>query len=244
MTGRSAFPLILAAGGLLALGGCADGPRMGQDGEPLVVTQQKELPPPSGADLVAATTPYRIGPLDKLSVAVFGVESLSGKFETDAAGRLSLPLIGEIEASGDTPTELAAVIADRLRARYVRNPQVTVNLEETNSQIFTVDGQVTQPGSYPIVGNMSLMKAVATAKGAGEFARMDDVVVFRTVKGQRLAALYNLEAIRRGAYPDPQIYANDLIIVGDSKARRKFQQFVTVSPLFTTPLILALEHIP
>ena len=244
MTRRS-FPALLAAAGLLLLAGCAEDPLMGQaHHRDLVVTQQTELPPPSGADLVAATTPYRIGPLDKLSVAVFGVPDLSGKFETDAAGKLSLPLIGEVDASGQTPTELAGAIGQRLRARYVRNPQVTVNLEETQSQVFTVDGQVTQPGTYPIVGNMSLTKAVATAKGAGEYARLEDVVVFRTVKGQRLAALYNLDAIRKGLYADPQIYANDLIIVGDSKTRRKWQQFVTVSPLFTTPLILALEHIP
>jgi polysaccharide export outer membrane protein len=116
-------------------------------------------------------------------------------------------------------------------------------LEETTSQVFTVDGQVTQPGSYPAIGNITLMRAVATAKGVGEFARMDDVVVFRTVDGKPLAALYNLGAIRRGIYPDPKIYANDVIIVGDSNARRMFQKFLQVAPLLTTPLILALERI-
>lgn len=234
----------LAAAALLLLGGCADTPLMGQDGNKLVVTQKSELPPPSGADLIAATTPYRIGPLDKLDISVFGVPDLSGKFQADAAGRLSLPLVGEVEASGQTPTELADGIAQRLRGRFVRNPQVTVNLEETTSQVFTVDGDVIQPGSYPIIGNMSLMKAVATAKGLGEYARLEDVVIFRTINGERFAALYNLDAIRKGAYADPQIYANDLVIVGDSKARRRLQQFVQVSPLFTTPLILALERLP
>ena len=229
-------------GGLLLLSACADQPRLGEFKGPMAVAQRTELPPPSGADLVAATTAYRIGPLDKLSIVVFGVEDLSGKFQTDAAARLSMPLIGEVDASGHTPSELAATIAAKLRDRFMRDPQVTVNLEETTSQVFTVDGQVTQPGSYPVVGNMSLMRAVATAKGTSEFARLEDVVVFRAVNGQSLAALYNLGAIRRGVYADPKIYANDVIIVGDSEARRHFQQFLQITPLLTTPLILALER--
>lgn len=239
MTGRRPF---LIGGALLVLAACSDEPRLTELPGPLAVTSRTDLPPPSGADLVAATTAYRIGPLDKLSIVVFGVEDLSGKFQTDAAARLSMPLIGEVDASGRTPSELSAIIAGKLREKFMRDPQVTVNLEETTSQVFTVDGQVGQPGSYPVVGSMSLMRAVAIAKGAGEFARLDDVVVFRTVDGQSLAALYNLGAIRRGVYADPKIYANDVIIVGDSKARRQMQQLIQVTPLLTTPVILALDR--
>jgi polysaccharide export outer membrane protein len=118
-----------------------------------------------------------------------------------------------------------------------------VNLEETTSQIYTVDGQVGQPGSYPALGNITLMRAVANAKGAGEFARLDDVVVFRSVNGKPMAALYNLAAIRRGIYADPKIYANDIVMVGDSKARRTFQQFMQLFPLLTTPLVIGLERV-
>jgi polysaccharide export outer membrane protein len=237
------FLIATAAVPALLLSACAEAPALGDLRGPMAVIQKTELPPPSGADLVAATTAYRIGPLDKLAINVFGVEDLSGKFQTDAAARLSMPLIGEVDASGRTPTELAATIARKLGEKFLRDPQVTVNLEETTSQVFTVDGQVTQPGSYPVVGNMSLMRAVATAKGTGEFARLEDVVVFRTVNGQSLAALYNLGAIRRGMYADPKIYANDVIVVGDSMARRHFQQFLQITPLLTTPLILALERL-
>lgn len=233
-------PAVLAISCLTA---CANDPKLGDGKEPLAVIQKAELPPPSGADLVAATTPYRIGPLDKLSINVFGVPDLSGTLQTDAAGNLSMPLIGSVDASGATPNELATKIATLLRAHYVRDPQVTVNLEETTSQVFTVDGDVTQPGSYPVVGGMSLMRAVAAAKGLAEFARLEDVVVFRTVDGKPLAALYNLGAIRRGLYTDPKIYANDVIVVGDSKARRAFQQFIQITPLLTTPLILGLERL-
>ena len=230
--------------GLALLAGCVDDKLLNEERRPLAVTALRELPPPTGADLVAGATPYRIGPLDKLSISVFGAPDLSGVLQTDAAGRVSMPLIGEVDASGETPAELAATITHRLRGAYVRDPQVTVNLAETTSQVFTVDGEVTQPGSYPAIGNITLMRAVAVAKGTNEFARLDDVVVFRSVNGSAMAALYNLGAVRRGLYADPKIYANDVIVVGDSKARRYFQQFVQVAPLFTTPLILLLERMP
>ncbi|MES2326043.1 MAG: polysaccharide biosynthesis/export family protein [Pseudomonadota bacterium] len=222
---------------------CSNGPRMGEGSEPLSVTKLADLPPPSGADLVVASSPYHIGPFDKLQITVFGVPELSGKFQVDAAARLSLPLAGTIDAAGLTPTELAQAIDTRLRGNFVKNPQVSVNLEETTSQVYTVDGQVGQPGSYPALGNITLMRAVANAKGTGEFARLDDVVVFRSVNGKPMAALYNLGSIRRGIYPDPKIYANDIVVVGDSKAKRLFQQFAQMFPLLTTPLVIGLERI-
>lgn len=222
---------------------CSNGPRLGETTEPLSVTKMTDLPPPSGADLVVASSPYHIGPFDKLNITVFGVPELSGEFQTDAAARLSLPLAGTVSAAGLTPGELADAIDKRLRGNFVKNPQVSVNLKETTSQVYTVDGQVTQPGSYPALGNITLMRAVANAKGASEFARLDDVVVFRSVNGRPMAALYNLGAIRRGIYPDPKIYANDIVVVGDSKARRMFQQFLQIAPLLTTPVVLGLERI-
>src|SRR5690606_9201124 len=129
-------------------------------------------------------------------IDVFGVEDLQREVQIDASGRLSFPLIGVIEVSGRTPAELAAEIERRLSGRFVRNPQVTVNLTETVSQVVTVEGQVEEPGLYPVIGNMTLVRAVATAGGVAEFASLDDVVVFRTVGGRRYAALYNLKAIR------------------------------------------------
>ncbi|HJP67377.1 MAG TPA: polysaccharide biosynthesis/export family protein [Sphingomicrobium sp.] len=235
--------IVLAALFACSISACTNGPRLGEGREPLSVTKLTDLPPPSGADLIVASSPYHIGPFDKLEITVFGVPELSGKFQVDAAARLSLPLAGTVDAAGLTPAELAQAIDARLRGNFVKNPQVSVNLEETTSQVYTVDGQVAQPGSYPALGNITLMRAVANAKGAGEFARLDDVVVFRSVNGRPMAALYNLGAIRRGIYPDPKIYANDIVVVGDSKAKRVFQQFIQMFPLLTTPLVIGLERI-
>jgi polysaccharide export outer membrane protein len=90
---------------------------------------------------------------------------------------------------------------------------------------------------------MTLMRAIATARGVTEFARMDDVVIFRTVGSRDMAALYNLGAIRRGSYPDPEIFAGDIVVVGDSPARRLFRDVLQASPLFLTPIIAVLQRL-
>lgn len=238
---------VLVTGLCCALAACGSTARLGQNPKapgsvsPVSVVQSGDLPPPDRTDLFEQNRPYLIGPFDKLVIDVFGIEELSAKeVQTDAGGRISFPLAGIIEAAGKTPSEVEAIIEERLRGRFVRNPQVTVNLKETVSQVITVDGQVKEPGLYPVVGRMTLMRAVATAKGADQFAKLEDVVVFRTVKGQRMAALYNMKAIRRGYYADPEVYANDVVVVGESQARRLFN---TLTPLLTTPLIVLLQRI-
>ena len=236
---------LLTIGLCLVLGACGGREPFavnsaGQSG--VQVPSDGVLPPPDRSDLFAQNRPYLIGPFDRLTIDVFGIEELSKKeVQTDAGGRISFPLAGIVEAAGLTPGELEKVLEERLRGRYVRDPQVTVNLKETVSQTITVDGQVKEPGLYPVIGRMTLMRAVATAKGAGEFAKLDDVVVFRTVHGQRMAALYNLKSIRRGYYDDPEVFANDVVIVGDSPARRLFKDALQVLPVLTTPLVIALQ---
>ena len=131
----------------------------------------------------------------------------------------------------------------RLAGKYLVDPQVTVNLVQTVSQVMTVDGQVASPGQFPVVGRMTLMRAVAVAGGTKDYADLQDVVVFREVGGQKYAALYNLEAIRRGNYADPEIYANDVIIVGDDNAKRVFRDLLQNAPLLTTPLIVLLQNL-
>jgi polysaccharide export outer membrane protein len=208
----------------------------------MTVVPGTELPSPERTDLFSDARPYLIGPFDKLTIDVFGIEELSQKeVQTDASGRISFPLAGIIEAAGRTPAEIEDELEARLRGRYIRDPQVTVNLKDTVSQVITVDGQVKEPGLYPVIGKMTLMRAVATAKGTAEFAKLDDVVIFRKVKGQEMAALYNLGAIRRGTYGDPEVFANDVVVVGDSKARRLFKDALQVVPILATPLIVLLQ---
>ena len=204
------------------------------------MVQSDNLPPPDRTDMAAR--PYYVGPFDKLTIDVFGIEALSNKeFQVDAGGRMAFPLIGSVEVAGKTPSEVSTVIAERLRGQFIRNPQVTVNLKETVSQVITIEGEVKQPGLYPVVGRMTLLRAVATAKGTTEFTSLRDVVVFRTSGGQKYAALYDLRAIRNGVYSDPEVFANDVVMVGESRGRRLFRDLLSVAPLLTTPLIIALQ---
>ena len=226
---------------LVMLAGCAGPGALGQSSSVQVV-DAGSLPEPTRSDLLAANRPYLIGPFDKLTIDVFGIEDLTKEVQIDASGRLSFPLIGVVEAAGLTPGELSDVLEERLQGRYVRNPEVTINLEETVSQVITVDGQVENAGLYPVVGRMTLMRAVATAGGTSEFAKLSDVVIFREIGGQQMAGLYNLKAIRRGNYEDPEVFANDVIIVGDSQARRIFKDVLQASPLLTTPLIILTQN--
>lgn len=206
------------------------------------VSQIGALPEPSPEDLVGVSRPYRIGPLDKLEYTVYGIPDLSGEVQADASGNISVPLVGVVLAAGKTPGELAAEIAEGLRAKFVRNPQVTVNVKEIVSQVVTVDGEVVQPGTYPVLGDMTLMRAVASARGVNEYAKLQDVVVFRTVGGKRYAGLYNLKAIRRGTYADPAVFANDIVVVGDSKSRRLFKDAIQLAPALLTPIIILLTR--
>jgi polysaccharide biosynthesis/export protein len=216
--------------------------------EPLTSTQRLTvvqgsgvLPAPNRNDLTAADRPSLIGPLDTISVDVFNVPDLSREMQVDASGRISMPLAGTIDARGKTAEELSRAIEAALRARYVRNPEVTINIKSSVSQVVTVDGQVVEPGLYPVTNQMTLMRVIASAKGLSEFARQDDVVILRTVEDKKMAGLYNIAAIRRGAYDDPPVYANDVIIVGDSPQRRLFRDFVSLSPLLASPLIAVLQ---
>lgn len=221
----------------LALCACATNPKpLGGSPEVQVVEAATlPAPKPAGSD-------YLVSPYDKLEVGVFGIEQLETReIQVDASGMASFPLVGVFQAGGKSLAQIHEYLAQRLRAAYVRNPEVVVNLKEMVSQQVTVDGQVVRPGIYPVVGPMTLMKAVAKAEGVAKYAKLDDVVVFRTVEGQRFAALYNLQAIRRGAYPDPTLFANDVVVVGDSKSRRIFDDIVAGLPLLTTPLILLLR---
>lgn len=106
---------------------------------------------------------YRLGVGDKLKVSVFGEENLSGQFEVNAVGQISMPLIGEIQAKGLALHELRASIATRLADGYLKNPKVTV--EMTNYRPIFVHGEVKNGGEFPYKAGLSLRDAVAMAGG-------------------------------------------------------------------------------
>lgn len=238
--------LACVSGSLAAmlLAGCSYGPdggRIGEAGQVQVLTSS-DLPEPTATDRFQEVRTYLIGPNDVLVVDIAGLQEMTAReIVVDGAGRIAVPLAGSIVAAGNTPDQLGSIIQDELRANFMRDPLVTVNVKNAVSQYLTIDGQVASPGNYPVLGNMTLTRAIASAKGLGEFASQDDVVVLRTVNGQRYAGVYNVAAIRRGNYPDPEVYANDVVIVGDSPRLRRMKDFLTALPAITSPLIYLLN---
>lgn len=228
----------------LALAGCAKREPLHSTANFTVVEGQAALPAPTVSDVGVAARPSLIGPLDKLDIQVFGVPELSvAQVQVDAGGNVSVPLLGSMAVSGKSTSELASEIAVGLRRHYVRNPQVAVNMREMVSQNVAVQGEVKQPGIYPVPAGTTLLRTIAAARGLTENAKESEVVVLRTVNGQRMAGLYSIDAIRRGNYDDPVIYANDVVIVGDSPQRRLLSTIATVAPLITTPLIVAFQNL-
>jgi polysaccharide biosynthesis/export protein len=235
-TGRRWLPPALAL-----LASACSGPTMIDTGR-VAITAADQLPAPTIADLARGQRPHLIGPFDRLSVELFGLPDLSRQVQVDANGQVSLPLVGTIAVGGRTPEEVAQLLTERFRVNHVRDPRVTVGVLETVSQTFAVDGEVRLPGVYPAAGSMTLMRAVARAQGTNEFARTNHVVVFRTVDGRQMAALYDLRAIRLGAYEDPPVYPQDVIVVGESQARRIFPQILQVAGFLLTPLVTILNN--
>src|SRR5215210_4229715 len=115
--------LAIAAG--VTLASCASNPTLGQDSSAVTVAQS--LPPPDQSAMAIDLSNYTVGPLDIIRVEVFGAPELTREAEVDAAGNFSLPLAGSVQAAGRTPAELSSAIAERLKQRYLKNPQISVN---------------------------------------------------------------------------------------------------------------------
>lgn len=159
---RTAASLAIA---LLALAGCA-------------------TTPPLAPDYFAeeAHAPYTLAGGDRLRVIVFGQDSLSNSYSVDGAGRIFMPLIGPVEAQGRTTSALARGIEDRLRAGYLRDPKVSVEVEQYRP--FFVLGEVNASGQFPYVNNMTVQTAVAIAGGFAPRANRGYAELTRVMNGQ------------------------------------------------------------
>ncbi len=195
----------------------------------------------------AATTLAEAGqaelvqPFDTLEVSVLQLESLNRAVEVNSVGVISLPLAGDFLVSGRTTAQVAKDIANRLGEHDLQNPQVTVTLKDASQNTvslkdtarrgFTVEGSVAQPGVYAIYGPTTLLQGLAMAKGIDQYANEKKVTVFRPIEGVNRSYLFNLNDIRDGKIPDPEIYPKDTIVVATSKTRRFVRDFAPLTPL-------------
>jgi polysaccharide export outer membrane protein len=167
-----------------------------------------------------------------ISISTYQEEDLSREdIKVDASGKIILPLIGSVQAAGHTAEQLSGIIARRFGERYLQNPQVTVVVNTSASQRVVVEGAVKRAGVFPIEGGTTLLQAIALANGTSEVASVDDVVIFRTLGGQKLAGAFNLRDIRRGVAQDPEILGNDVVVVGLSSGKQLYRDILAASPL-------------
>ena len=191
----------------------------------------RELPQPDPLALATVQPEYRLAPGDVLLVKVFQVDDLERQVRIDNDGKLSLPLVGEVAAVGLGVAELEREVAARYRDGYLQDPQVSIYVQEANGRRVTVSGAVEEPGIYPLVGaNLTLQQALAQAKGVSTVASRRNVVVFRTVQGQKMVARFDLTDIERGQAPDPEIYGGDIVVVYRSDARLLLRTVLELTP--------------
>ncbi|GAA4017754.1 polysaccharide biosynthesis/export family protein [Sphingomonas swuensis] len=217
-------PVVAAA--VLLVSACADKP-----GGP--IPYNVALPPPDQPKLLTLEQNYRIAPLDTLTVNVFRQKDLSGEYEVDLTGKISMPLIGAIDAAELTTAQLDERLTQALGARYFVNPDVAVGVKASTRRSVTVDGSVKQSGSFPVNSALTLLQAVALSGGPSEDANLRRVAVFRTVGGQRQAAAFDLQAIRRGQAQDPSVFPGDIIVVDGSSVKATQKKILSNLPILS-----------
>ncbi len=206
--------------------GCMDSP-----GGP--IAYDRSLAAPDAPKLATLESDYKIMPMDKLAVKVFKAEDLSGDYEVDLAGHISMPLIGEVDAANLSTAQLDERLTGLLGEKYLQNPDVSVAIKESSGRVVTVDGAVREPGSFPVLRPITLLQTIALAKGGTEEANIRRVAVFRTIDGVRQAAAFDLLLIRRGQNPDPAIYPGDIVVVDGSAIKALQKQILQNLQVFS-----------
>lgn len=158
---------------------------------------------------------YSIGPDDLLAVNVWKEPEISRNVVVRPDGKISLPLVGDLRASGRTPVQLQADIKGQL-SNYLTNPEVTVIVQEARSQKFNILGEVEHPGSYPLSRSMTVLDAIAIAGGLRDFAKRGKIYVLRIHSdGSHTRIPFNYKAVIKGESQSEnvELQARDTVVV-------------------------------
>jgi len=169
---------------------------------------------PSSAAKPAATDPnYIIGAQDVLDVNVWKEDQLTKTVPVRPDGKISLPLLNDVQAAGLTPIQLGSLITEALK-KFVTNPQVTVIVREINSQRVYLLGEVTRAGAYPLLPGMTVLQALSSAGGFTQFANLKKIYVLRVENGKQQKLPFNYrEALSKGGDQNIFLKAGDTIVV-------------------------------
>jgi polysaccharide export outer membrane protein len=172
-------------------------------------SENKTTPAQAAAAMTDAS--YKIGPQDVLRIDVWKEPEISRSVPVRPDGKVSLPLLNDVQAAGLTAMELANVITEGLK-KFMNSPQVTVSVSEINSRRVYVTGEVTRPGAYPLLPNMTVLQALTSAGGFTQFARIKSIYVLRTESGKQVKHAFNYKDVVNGKRPEDNI----LVLPGDT----------------------------
>jgi len=157
---------------------------------------------------------YVIGPQDVLDISVWKEPDLTRTVPVRPDGKISLPLLNDVQAGGLTPTQLATQITERLK-KYVTDPQVTVIVTAINSQRIYVLGEVSRAGAYVLLPGMTVLQALSSAGGFTQFANVKNIYLLREENGKQVKYSFNYKEFINGKNPQQNIAVKtgDTIVV-------------------------------
>jgi len=169
----------------------------------------------SGTPAVEAAGPdYEIGPSDVLRIDVWKEPDISRVVPVRPDGKISLPLLNDIQAAGLTTMQLSAVIATGLK-EYIANPQVTVSLSEINSRRVYVTGEVVRSGTIALLPHMTVLQALSSTGGFTQFAKLKGIYVLRSENGKKVKYPFSYKDVVAGRkqQQDIELQPGDVIVV-------------------------------
>ncbi|TIX49289.1 polysaccharide biosynthesis/export family protein [Alteraurantiacibacter aquimixticola] len=208
---------------------CSSGPNIGPGRavtEPLAALNQQHFS-------YEAPEYYALRPSDVIDVTVFREEELSATgLQIGPDGKVSLPLIGTMDAAGLTAVQFQEAVETALGARYLRDPSVAVNVASYASHLVTVEGSVGNPGLFPFQPGTRLSGGIALAGGPERVANVEQVAVFRqTPEGMEIAK-FDYGAVREGTMLDPLLMPGDRIVVGRDGLSQLYLDLLQSLPIF------------
>ena len=174
--------------------------------------EAESKPPPAVATPATSDQEYHIGPQDVLQIDVWKEPEITRTIPVRPDGKISLPLLHDVQAAGLTAMQLAINIRDGL-TKYLNNPQVTVTVAQINSRRVFVTGEVAKAGALPLLPGMTVLQALASSGGFTQFAKEKGIYILRNENGKQVKLPYNYKEVLKGTREDVPLQAGDVIVV-------------------------------
>ena len=194
---------------VLLLGACSVADAQSSAG----ASNQKPASQAPAAPAVAPTDPdYRIGPQDVVQIDVWKEPEITRTIPVRPDGKISLPLLNDVQAAGLTAMQLAGNIREGL-TKFLNSPQVTVTVTQINSRRVFVTGEVGRSGALPLLPGMTALQALSSSGGFSQFAKIKGIYILRNESGKQTRIPYNYKAVLKGVQEDILLQSGDVIVV-------------------------------